>query len=87
LLNRGFSAALLAAALVVSCGCGLRGPDARGVPVVTNRQADDSGFAASVETQDPELTAVLLELAVVPTAAQHRRAAERYIRLRILDAA
>jgi hypothetical protein len=54
---------------------------------VTNRQADDSGFAASVEAQDPELTAVLLELAVVPTAAQHRRAAERYLRLRILDAA
>ena len=44
-------------------------------------------FAATLEGQDPDLKAALLELKVHPGAAQHLRVAERYRRLKILDAA
>ena len=44
-------------------------------------------LAATLEGQDPGLKAALLELRVHPGAAQHLRVAERYRRLKILDAA
>lgn len=44
-------------------------------------------LASTVEAQDPELTAALAELAVIGEPAQHRRVAERFRQLKILDAA
>ena len=44
-------------------------------------------LASTVEAQDEELTAALAELAVVREPAQHRRVAERFRELKILDAA
>lgn len=43
--------------------------------------------ATPVESVDPELAAALLALRVLPSAAAHRRVAEEYVRIRVLDAA
>ena len=52
------------------------------------RPPQPSGLLGStVEAQDPVLSAALSELAVFPGPAQHRRVAERFRTLRILDAA
>jgi Flp pilus assembly protein TadD len=51
------------------------------------RAAATRTFALTVEAQDPELAAVLLEMKVLPSAEQHLRAATRYRQLEILDAA
>lgn len=53
---------------------------------VSGHQASE-GFAATVESGDPLLSAALRDLAIAPTASQHRRVAERYRELKILDAA
>lgn len=50
-------------------------------------QPSSAGFAATVESGDPLLSAALLELAVAPRPSLHRRVAERYRELNILDAA
>jgi len=47
----------------------------------------DSGFAARIETQDPVLAAALRDVALRAGPAEHRRVAERYFQLRILDTA
>ena len=44
-------------------------------------------IAATLEGQDPDLKSTLLELRMHPGAAQHLKVAERYRRLKILDAA
>src|SRR5688500_6122152 len=44
-------------------------------------------LGSTVEAHDPELTAALAELAVIREPAQHRRVAERFRALKILDAA
>jgi len=44
-------------------------------------------IAATLEGQDPGLKSTLLELRMHPGAAQHLKVAERYRRLKILDAA
>jgi tetratricopeptide (TPR) repeat protein len=41
----------------------------------------------TLETRDPELSAAMFELAIGPTSSAHRRVAERYRKLGILDAA
>lgn len=46
-----------------------------------------SALGATVEAQDPALSAALLRLAVVPSPAHHRAVAAEYRRLEILDAA
>jgi tetratricopeptide (TPR) repeat protein len=43
--------------------------------------------AATMESQDPELTEARLILAVMPSAENHRRVAAGYLRLGVLDAA
>ena len=55
------------------------GVPARGAPVV--------GLNATLEARDEILSAALRELAVIPGPVQHRRVAERYLQLKILDAA
>ncbi len=54
---------------------------------VRARPSPSGVLAATLEGQDPDLKAALLELRVHPGAAQHLRVAERYRRLKILDAA
>jgi Tfp pilus assembly protein PilF len=44
-------------------------------------------IGSTVEARDPTLAAVLLQLRLTPTAAQHRAVAEQYRRLGILDTA
>ena len=51
------------------------------------KPAPSGVMAATLEGQDPGLKAALLDLRMHPGAAQHLRVAERYRRLKILDAA
>jgi Flp pilus assembly protein TadD len=91
--------ALAVLAVVAACGCALRDPGARSDGAlgdyvgqvrelaVRARPESNGGFAATVEGQDPALAAALLELAAFPAAAVHRRAADRFRDLGILDKA
>jgi Flp pilus assembly protein TadD len=79
--------ALGAAVLAVSCGCATHAPSSAMTPEVRPQTPQgDSGFAR-VEAQDPELAGALATLALAQSPAQHRRVAERYYRLQILDSA
>ena len=53
---------------------------------VRERKERPPTVVPTVEARDPELASALLELALRPTAAAHRRIAERYWDLDILDA-
>lgn len=54
---------------------------------VEARPRPSRSVQAALETQDPILAATLLELAMSPGPAAHRRVAQRYRELQILDAA
>jgi tetratricopeptide (TPR) repeat protein len=96
---RTLSALVLLAASIASYGCALRA-DRRvdGSFKQSASQARDrdgrapltfaaGAVAATVEAQDPILAAALAELALFPTPARHRQAAERFRTLKILDTA
>lgn len=51
------------------------------------RPVQKAGFSATAESWDPSLASALQELALAPGARQHRRVAEMYRRLGVLDAA
>ncbi|HVQ15092.1 MAG TPA: tetratricopeptide repeat protein [Vicinamibacterales bacterium] len=88
MFGRPVYSALGAAVLAVSCGCAARAPSPVNTPEVRPQTPQiDSGFAVRVETQDPELASALATLTIAQSSAQHRRVAERYYRLRILDSA
>lgn len=74
-----------AAVLALSCGCAMHAPSTVNTPEV--HASSDGGFAARIESQDPELAAALGLLSVAQNPTQHRRVAERYYRLHILDSA
>lgn len=83
--------ALLVAAAVTG-GCAMHRPSANasGLSAASDHgpgARTDGSFAATIEAQDPELSAALRGLAILANADQHRRVAERYFQLRILDAA
>jgi tetratricopeptide (TPR) repeat protein len=44
-------------------------------------------MGSTIEAHDPKLSAALLKLRLLPSAAQHRAAADEYRRLGVLDAA
>lgn len=76
------------AVLALSCGCVAHAPSAVKTPEVRpTTPSTERGFAARVESHDPELASALTTLTIAPSAAQHRRVAERYYRLHILDSA
>lgn len=82
-------------ALVVCTGCSLHRHDDRysrrheSTPHTPRAGAPktDTSFATTLEASDATLSALLLEVGVVPRAATHLRIAERYRELGILDAA
>lgn len=86
--GRLVSCTLGAAVLALSCGCAAHAPSSVNTPEVRPKTPPiDSGFAAQVESQDPELASALAMLPFAQNATQHRRVAERYYRLHILDSA
>jgi Flp pilus assembly protein TadD len=87
LFGRLVYSTLGAAVLAVSCGCATHAPSAVNTPEVRPQAPQIDSFAARVETQDPELSSALATLTFAQSAAQHRRVAERYYRLHILDSA
>jgi len=56
-------------------------------PIEMIRPASSASWLPTVETSDPGLSAALLKLAIAPTSDAHRRVAERYRALGILDMA
>ena len=66
--------------LFCASACAMHAPPERSRPV-------QKAFGATVEAQDPELAAALLRLTVVATPEHHRKVADEYRRLRIMDAA
>jgi Flp pilus assembly protein TadD len=73
-----FAVCLLLAASAAGCA-GHRAPVAGALP--------PAATFSTVEASNPELSAALLRLALLPTAASHRRVAEAYYRAGILDKA
>ena len=91
-MHKQASIGALIIAVAVSVGCAVHRPPATagGISAGPDRTRGvrlDGGFAATVEAQDPVLSAALQELAITASADRHCRVAERYFQLRIFDSA
>jgi tetratricopeptide (TPR) repeat protein len=93
-VQRAIRCAAMLLALALSQGCASRA-QARTAPwldqyvgQVRELSTGRAGsFAPSIEAHDPILSEALRELAVLPGPVRHRRVAERYLQLKILDSA
>jgi tetratricopeptide (TPR) repeat protein len=82
MFDRAPTAAICLLALICAQGC-----SAPRRPKVDPAYKRSQVMGSTIESHDPKLAAALLKLKLLPSAAQHRAAADEYRRLGVLDAA